>query len=115
MLIRSVGLSVGFVASIFWTFILLASLFSGDEAIEIEGIILSILVMGCVGSFLMIWKGRLKAVDVLIGFGLALCCFAVISAGRNHLFAVLTSGFPFLLSGLLIKYSVPSKDQSDSS
>jgi len=99
-------MAIGFVASTFWSFILLASLFSGDEAIELEGILLGVLVLSCVVSFISVFKGRLKAVDLLIGSGLALALFSIITAGRNHWIAVLVSGFPFVLSGILIKYGL---------
>jgi len=59
------------------------------------------------------WKNLSVGGVLTTGSGLALSIFASFSSGHNHLTAALISGFPFLLAGILITFSVGWKKSQE--
>ena len=92
---------LGTLTSIFWVFSLGAHAIVGDEELTGEGALLGFLVLVCVTGVIIGWFKERTGGIVTIAGGLALCVFAYISAGHNEWIAVLVSGAPFLLSGVL--------------
>jgi hypothetical protein len=107
---RWIGLGLATVAGAVWAFVLIASLIGGPDphAVEgaaVEGTALAVLALVCLaGVGLAWWRARLGGA-VLIVAGLALSIFAAVSAGRRQWAAVLTSGAPFLVAGVLLVVS----------
>jgi membrane protease YdiL (CAAX protease family) len=93
---------IGSIAAAYWFVAVFGNLISGDETgISLEGIILTVLVCIAIAGVLVAWM-REKTGGVIVSIAaLALCIFAYVTAGRNKGFAVLVSGAPFLLSGIL--------------
>ncbi|RLD04990.1 MAG: hypothetical protein DRI56_10255 [Chloroflexota bacterium] len=95
---------LGTLTSVFWIFSLgKHTLFdpANEEELTGEGILLGFLVVICVIGVIIGWYREKTGGIVTIVGGLALCVFAYISAGRNQWFAVLVSGMPFLVAGVL--------------
>ncbi|MEA2008145.1 MAG: hypothetical protein U9O54_03415 [Chloroflexota bacterium] len=92
---------LGTLASVFWVFSLGMHAIVGEEELTGEGILLGSLVVICVIGVIIGWYREKTGGIVTIVGGLALCVFAYISAGRNEWFAVLVSGLPFLVAGVL--------------
>lgn len=104
--IRLAGRLIASIAALLWLFVIIAQvvigLQKGQDVFTLEGSLLGILILvNAVGTVLAWWKPVIGANAILAG-GLALSVFALISAGRNHAVAVLVSGAPFLLAGILI-------------
>lgn len=105
--LRWIGLGLGTLAGAVWLFILIAHLVGGEDpyAVEgaaVEGALLAALVLACaVGVGLAWWRARLGGV-VLAVAGVALCVFAYVSAERNQWVALLVSGAPFTVAGVLL-------------
>ncbi len=97
---------VGTTASIWWVFILVASLIAeGFDSIEAEGTVLVALIFfAVIGVAIGFTREDIGGVIALLA-GVALGVFAVITAGRNHWLAVLVSGGPFILTGVLFLLS----------
>jgi hypothetical protein len=94
-------------AAAFWLFAIIAdfivALQKEQDPFLLEGLLLTLLVLiNSVGALLAWWRAKTAAIVLILG-GVALSIFAVLSAGHNHLLAVLVSGAPFLLAGLLIR------------
>ena len=74
------------------------------EGMTIEGLTLVIIalvaVAGCIISFKREGLGGIILVLVAIGFGIHIA----LAAGRNHFLAWLTTGFPYLLAGVMFLY-----------
>ena len=80
------------------------------EPWTIEGALLAVLVVANLGGVALAWWRARIGGTVLVVAGAALCVFAYVTAGHNKGFAVLVSGAPFLLSGILLFASEwPSK------
>jgi hypothetical protein len=93
---------LGTLAGAWWLLTGVAHLIAGREPFTWEGALLGALIVANVtGVLLAWWRARLGG-TVLVLAGAALCVFAYVSAGHNKGFAVLVSGAPFLLAGVLI-------------
>lgn len=100
-----VALGLGTLAAAWWLFIGAAEAIVGREPWTLESTLLTALVLAnVVGVALACWKGRIGG-TVLVVAGIALCVFAYVSAGHNKGVAVLVSGAPFLLAGVLLLVS----------
>lgn len=104
------GLILGTLASLFWFLILVLhaveDIAKRTTPPPMEGFLLSLFILLACTSVGISWKyiqlgGILTAIS-----GFALAIFAVLTAGHNRLTAALISGFPFLLAGLLISFSI---------
>jgi hypothetical protein len=97
---------VGTTASIWWIFVLVVTaLTEGLDTIEAEGMVLGALILfAVIGVAIGFAREDTGGVIALVA-GVALAVFAVITAGRNHWLAVLVSGGPFILTGVLFLLS----------
>lgn len=77
-----------------------------NEPFMIEGLVLSLLVIAAVLATVHAWTYEFHGGIALLVVGMALAVFALMTAGRNHWFAVAVSGLPFVVSGMLFLGSV---------
>ncbi len=108
--VRFAARMIGTVAASFWGTVLLLHLIFGDEVpteegTEIQGIILGLLIAAAIGSTIFAWRDAYRGGIALLVIGTLLSLFALVTAGQNHIMAILVSGAPFLLSGLLFVLS----------
>jgi hypothetical protein len=85
----------------FWLFIgiLLAALGSGPWTPE--SAVMAILIVASALSVLVAWRREGIGAILVIVVGVAHCVFAYLASGHNTLLAVLISGVPFVLVGIL--------------
>ena len=104
---------LGTLAGAWWSLSGMAHLIWGREPWTAEGALLAVLIVANVaGVVLAWWRARLGGV-VLALAGAALCVFAYVTAGRNKGFAVLVSGAPFAVAGVLLLVST-KRDKASS-
>ena len=116
--VRWIARGIGTLASAFWLFALgangISDALSGRGAPSLEGIGLgSLVVLSVVGVALAWRRERLGGAVASVG-GIALCIFAFFSAGHNKGYAMLVSGGPFLVAGLLFLAYAQSSGHSKS-
>lgn len=97
----------GTVAAGFWFFSIMAhALTEPLSEITSEGLVLGLLVITATILTATAWRWEQESGALLLLCGVAFSLFALNSAGRNHIFAMLVSGAPFILSGCLDRKSV---------
>ena len=104
--IRILARTWGTLAASYWGLLILAYAIGGEdeyavEGAQIEGILLAILIVCAVVSTIYAWRNEHQGGLALLVVGFMLSVFALITAGRNHLFAMMVSGVPFMVSGAL--------------
>ena len=106
---RWIARGIGSLAGTFWllsltvglTVGLIAEVIGGHTTWSLEGAMLGGLVIFVALGVLVAWRREgTGGMIVLIG-AIALCAFAYVTAGRNKVFAMLISGGPFLVAGIL--------------
>jgi hypothetical protein len=101
---------LGTLSGAWWLLSGVAHLSGGREPWTAEGALLGVLIVTCAtGVVLAWWRARLGGV-VLTLAGAALCVFAYITAGHNKGLAVLVSGAPFFLAGILLCMSTKREE-----
>jgi hypothetical protein len=98
---RWIARGVGSLVAGFW--LLIGGLYAvvGSDPWTWESAVMAVLIVSSALSVLIAWW-REGLGGMLVGAcGIAHAVFAIISAGRNRAFAVLISGGPFLLTGIL--------------
>jgi hypothetical protein len=109
LVLRWIALGLATLAGLWWLVSGVGHLVAGEAPWTAEGALLGALIVACLaGVGLAWWRVRLGGV-VLAVAGVALCVFAYLSAGRNQWVAVLVSGAPFALSGVLLLLSKRQK------
>lgn len=102
LVLRWIALGLATLAGAWWLVFGVGNLVAGEEPLTGEGSLLGALVVACLaGVGLAWWRARLGGA-VLVVAGTALCVFAAVSAGRNRWAAVLVSGAPFAVAGVLL-------------
>ena len=97
---------VGIIVAGFWVLSLIASLIAEfGTPIILEGIILGALVTINTAGVIIAWRREKVGGIIIVAGAVMLSIFAYISAGHNKIFAVLVSGFPFLVSGIIFLVS----------
>lgn len=99
---------LGSISGAFWVLALtLSTIMESKLGVEpapeakLEGTILGFFVAIVVIGVIITWfKEGIGGIITVIG-AIALSIFSYISAGHNKIFAVLTSGIPFLIAGIL--------------
>jgi len=84
-----------------WLFVIVASAFSEREPLTGESYALIAFVITAVPLIVASWQWEKVGGALLILLGLAFSVFGYFSAGHNQWIAILVSGVPFLLVGLL--------------
>jgi hypothetical protein len=105
-LARAFARGVGVAVSALWASMIVTSIVvEGLQSIEVEGIVLTGLVLIGVAGVAVAFRKEVVGGYVALGAGLALAVLAAFTAGRDHLLAVLVSGFPFVVTGCLFLWS----------
>ena len=101
--LRGTARALGLAQSTLWSFLVvaggIASLVDGDEEFTWESGALLALVLAAVAGVAVSFRNELMGGRIVIVAGAGLCVFALISAGHNHLLAMMVSGVPFLVTG----------------
>ena len=95
---------LGSLIGAFWLFMLTGYAiqdFQNAEPLTLEGAVLGSLVGATLVGLGIAWRREEIGGAIMVGGGLALSVFAYVTAGHNKGFAVLISGVPFLIVGLL--------------
>jgi len=100
-LLRTIARALGTLMAAFWLFIVVMSVLYEPGPLDVESAILAVLILFSVAGVILAWFREGPGGAVLVLVGLAHCAFAYIAAGHNQAFAILVSGGPFLLIGLL--------------
>ncbi len=100
--IRWAARVIGIIVGAFWVISLIASSIAEfGTPVLIEGYILAGLVtINVTGVIIAWWKEKIGGI-IIVAAAAALCTFSYIEAGHNKILAMLFSGFPFLISGIL--------------
>ena len=97
---------IGIIVAGFWVLSLIASSIAEfGTPIILEGIILGVLVAINTAGVIIAWRREKVGGIIIVASAVMLSIFAYISAGHNKIFAVLFSGFPFLISGIIFLVS----------
>ncbi|MBU4314042.1 MAG: hypothetical protein KJ821_04535 [Actinobacteria bacterium] len=104
--IRWAARVIGITAGAFWVISLIASSIAEfGTPVPIEGFILAGLVaINVIGIITAWWKEKIGGI-IIVTAAASLCTFSYIEAGHNKILALLISGFPFLISGILFLIS----------
>jgi hypothetical protein len=99
---RRIARGLGSLALVWWLFIgIMKIVFPHAPDASGEGAILGMLMgIAMIGVLIVWWREGVGGMITVIG-GIALCIFAWITAGHNKGFAMLVSGGPFLVAGIL--------------
>jgi len=97
---------IGLFTIMYWIAPFIAWIFSGNKIdVSLEGTILTIIIAMILVGFIIAWfQKRIGGIVMVIG-AIVLSVFAYLTAGHNRLLAVLVSGIPFLISGVLFLVS----------
>ena len=97
---------IGTIIASFWVLSLVASAIAEyGTPITLEGIILAVIVVVNTAGVIIAWRREKIGGIIIVAAAAVLCIFAYITAGHNKIFAMLFSGFPFLISGILFLVS----------
>ena len=103
--IRRLARILGSIIVGFWLLITVMSGFEDGWRLNREGAILLALIIASTVAFIVAWwREKLGGILLLI-VGLAHCVFAYFAAGRNKGLAIMVSGVPILLIGVLFLWS----------
>lgn len=102
---RWIARGIGSLAGAFWLLSLIASLIAevmgGYTTWSLEGTMLGGLVTFAALGVLIAWRREGSGGMIVLIGAIALCTFAYVTAGHNKVFAMLISGGPFLVAGVL--------------
>jgi len=105
--LRYTGLALVTVVAAIYGFILIGSIFEGStEPMNWESLGMAVLSSLAVLSAVVSWFWLGVGVWMTLGVGALFTIFALVSAGRMHIIAVMASGFPLLLGGGLMLLSL---------
>lgn len=93
---------IGLAASLLWVFTMIGHLLEeGFTPLDAEGTILGAFILIAVIGVAVGFFNEDTGGSIALVAGLALSVFAVMTAGRNHWLAVLVTGAPFAVAGIL--------------
>ncbi|GAB4575809.1 MAG: hypothetical protein Kow0077_29140 [Anaerolineae bacterium] len=84
-----------------WLLLGVLSLFEEPEPYSVEGTFVAIFMIAGAVFTAVAWRDPKLGGRLLTGMAVLFGLFALASAGRHQVFAMLVSGGPFLISGLL--------------
>ncbi len=93
---------LGTISGAFWLFALIGGFIQElGTPIPIDGMILGGLITINAAGVIIAWRKEKIGAIIIIAAAVSLCTFSYIDAGHHKIFALLFSGSPFLLSGIL--------------
>ncbi len=99
--IRWIARGTGSLVAAFWLFVGVASALVESRPLTLEGAIIVALIVSSALSVLVAWRRDGLGWMLLLICAVAHSTFAYLASGHNHGLAMLISGGPFLLVGLL--------------
>jgi hypothetical protein len=99
--LRWIARGMGSLMAGFWLVAAAASALSAREPWTQESTLIALFVLGAASGVLIGWRRERIGGTLLVIVGLAFSAFAYFSAGRNKGYAMLVSGGPFLIVGIL--------------
>jgi hypothetical protein len=99
--LRWIARIFGTLIVLLWLIVALAYGIGEPSEQRTEDIIMAILVVGTTIGVLLAWKHEKVGGFITLLFGIAHSIFALFASGHNHAFAMLISGGPFTLTGIL--------------
>ncbi|MFH1446566.1 MAG: hypothetical protein ABIG43_04035 [Chloroflexota bacterium] len=107
---------IGSVFALFWLFIGVASGFDDPQPMNWESISMTLLIGAATISVIIAWFRERLGGALLIFVGAAYSVFALITSGEgisNKLIAVMSSGFPYIIIGVLFLLSSRKPKEKD--
>ena len=99
--LRRIARAIGSLLATFWLFVGIVSAIYESGPLTPEGAIMAgLIVISTLGIVIAWWREGIGGAIVVLS-GIAHSTFAYISSGHNRAFAVLISGGPYLVTGLL--------------
>ena len=113
--LRIIGSCIVSIVAAFYLLIMIGGLFEGQTiSFDYESFGMVFLSMFTIISAVVVWiKPRVGVWMVLVA-GVLFTIFALITAGRNYLMAVMGAGGPLLIAGVLILLGVKLRHKSSS-
>ncbi len=103
----------GSIFALFWLFIGVVSRFNDPLPMNWESIVMALLIgVSAVGVIIAWFRERLGGA-LLVIIGIAHSTFALISSGHNHLLAMMISGVPYIIVGVLFLLSSRKPKEKD--
>ena len=102
-ILRIVGSIIVTMIAAFYLFIIVASLFEGEPiSFEFESLGMAFLSIFTIISAVLVWVKVELGVWMVLAAGVLFSIFALVTAGRNHWLAVMSSGGPLIIGGALV-------------
>jgi len=98
---RWIARILGTIIAVLWLLMGLGYAVGDEEPFTWESAVISVLVIALTVGVITAWFKEKIGGIILVTAGTVMCFFALITAGSNQLLAMLTSGFPFILVGIL--------------
>lgn len=99
--IRWIARILSALAALYWLLAgILTAIFANEPWIPESNVVAVMIVCGVLLTLLAWWKEGIGGVALIL-FGLAFSTFAYISSGHSAWFAVLVTGVPFIIAGML--------------
>ncbi len=92
---------VGTLAALGWLLILVVAVITKEEPWTYESTILVVLNVSSALGVLLAWRQEGRGGLFLTACGVAGCIFGAVAAGHNKIVAMLITGGPFVVAGLL--------------
>jgi len=103
---RWVARGTGSLITAFWLFMSIGyAIGESEETWTWESSVMTALIVVSIVGFAITWKQELAGGVILVACAVAHSTFALFAAGHNHAFAMLISGGPYLLIGILFLLS----------
>jgi hypothetical protein len=103
--IRRIARGIGTFVAAYWLFIGIIGAVSGREPWTLESAMIASFIIVLVAAVITAWWREGVGGTILVVCGAAFSTFAYFTAGHNQAIAVLVSGAPFLVAGVLFLVS----------
>ncbi len=109
-IIKVIGLILISLVAGFYLLIVVGGLFEREPIpLDFETVGMAAITLLTVGSVTVAWLKIRVGVWLVLGVGLLFSIFGVVTAGQNHILAILSAGGPLILGGLLLLLSREGK------
>ena len=88
---------IGTIVALFWVLMTIASGIAESSGLTLEGFVIAIMVAGTTIGVFIAWTNEWRGGIISLFLGIAFSTFALISAGRNHVLAMLVTGGPYVV------------------
>ena len=103
--IRRIARGIGSFVAAYWLFIGIISAVSGQEPWTLESTMIAGFIIASVLAVIIAWWREGVGGTILVICGAAFSAFAYFTAGHNQAIAMLVSGAPFIVAGVLFLVS----------